>query len=260
MMYTMFRIYILSILLCSMVRATVVQHVFTAKTPTSGTSSNLRNEGQSQHYMYVQWSNSGGTCNPDGTVYLQYSFDSSTWTNLTPTARPESSHNNEIAIFGAGTYPFVRVNSLTNYANCALDVWYVGTTNPIAFPQSLMTYQTGYQTVQKSISANSNSLLVGANTSLALGQNSIVLYGLQVSNSSTTDNGTLSLFTPNTANDCTSGTSTVNQAIVALLANTSVSYWPTSVVPYVTYVDPAKGLCAITTTGTWHVSLTFRLE
>jgi len=197
--------------------------VFTSKTPTNGVSGAIRNIGQSQHLLWLQLADSGGSCSTtNATVWLEASYDGTTYFSLTP--RLIQLDGSKIGqAMATGIYPALRVNSLSNYVNCALTVWYSGSTDPVAFPQIPRLVQSGY--VTSAASATSTTGVPVASNSQAAGR--VVVYGFWAHNAGAAVSGEL-FFAPD--NTCASILATV--AVMNLGASSAPAIWHTSLVPY----------------------------
>lgn len=202
---------------------TVTVRVFNAKTPTNGVSTPVRNIGQSQHLIWLQFADSGGSCGAGSAqVWLEASYDGTTYFPLTGRLLQLDGAKSAQAV-ATGTYPRLRVNSANSQVNCSLTVWYSGSTDPAAFPQSLRHVQSGY--IFASGAANSttaNPVVVNPNA-----EGRVVVYGFWTHNAGATQTGEL-FFSPD-------GTCTVISATVATLnmaSGAAPAIWPAASVPY----------------------------
>jgi len=198
----------------SMWAADVTFRVFNGRT-TPGVSAAVSNIGQSQHLLWLQYTNSGGSC-------------------------------------GAGSAQvFLRVNAYTAAANCALTVWYSGSTDAVAYPQTFRQLQSGYLSAATSATSTTGATLV-SNTQTGA---RVVLYGWWVHNAGAANTGELYYATDAS---CTVISNTV--AIINLPSAGAPSIWPVSIIPYAS--GPASGsLCwRLGGAGNATVTAVYRVE
>lgn len=112
-------------------RDNVYQLVFNAITGAQN-SGILRNNGQSQHYLWVQMANAGGVCGLTGggaiPLGMQGSYDNVNWFNM-GSGLVNLVNGNGVNVAG-GAFPFLRVTYPTTPVNCSATVWYTGAITP----------------------------------------------------------------------------------------------------------------------------------
>lgn len=132
-------------------QAPIWQTVFTNKT-TTGVSTNVKNIGQGYHQVYAVASNNGGVCNPNQIGFtLEGSYDNITWLAFTPVVSFLTSP--VMIMTGVGSYPFIRVNLISQGVNCNVNAWYTGSLD--SSPNNV--YQLGQSLGYIGINVNSSA-------------------------------------------------------------------------------------------------------
>lgn len=200
----------------------VSQRVFNARTPTAGVSGTIRNIGQSQHLIWLQFTDSGGSCGATSAqVWLEASYDGSLYFPLT--MRELQLDESKVALAVAnGTFPSLRLNSAQNWSNCALTVYYSGSIQTAAYPQTPRAIATGYLLGSTSASSTTATLVKSGQSS-----GRIVVYGIWAHNAGAAQSATLFYGSDAT---CTVNSGTI--APMNLPLGAAPVLFPASVVPY----------------------------
>jgi hypothetical protein len=122
--------------------------VFTNRT-TTGTSSNIKNSGQTQHILYgTVTSNAPSTCINlfNNVLRIEGSYDNSTFTAISPDGVADSAGN--FFIYGNGAFPFIRANLIKidtggGAASCKVNVFYTGEFPTVPVESTVVTKAFG---------------------------------------------------------------------------------------------------------------------
>lgn len=209
---------------------------------STGASTFLPNNGQSQHIITVILANSGGTC-PTSTnvtnVVIQGSFDNVTYFNLSPS---DVQLVNLVGLSQAyGAFPYIRVNVLATVANCSTTVWYSGVISPAGDVKP----SSSYLTITGNYAGVAISALLIAAPSAAYSNFKPVIYGLLFTGDpSTAITGFVSI--QDSTDSCATAPGIVTQP--RSVAPSSTILFPTSSVPYFTG-NKGRSLCINSTVG-----------
>lgn len=140
-------------------QAPIWQQVFTNLTTSPAVSVNVKNIGQTFHQVYAVLSNSGGVCNSvNMPMQLEGSYDNINFIPFTPVVGVNGTiftgTTNIYQMYGAGTYPFIRLRIITLQTNCAANVYYSGALDSAPPDQYTQATILGYIT---DIAANKNT-------------------------------------------------------------------------------------------------------
>jgi hypothetical protein len=238
------------------------EQVFTNRT-TTGSSGAIRNIGQSQHYVWAQYTDNGGTCAAGylHAVYLEASFDGSRYFAISPVYNGFSpgaaSSTREAIITGNGTYPRLRLTVGEMPANCKLNAWYSGALPTLSLPHTVRQSALGYQT--RILNNVTGPLVASVVTSPVLSgfQARVVVYGLWIFNATDAAH-TVTIYSG--AGNCAGATDGIGHFFFSLVAGRSLQNFPTSFVPYFA-TNPNSALCMeIQTAGTFSVGVVYRYE
>lgn len=237
---------------------TIYQRVFTNATAT-GTSSQIRNIGQSQHVLVAVFEDSSGSCAPQSMeLYIEASHNGTIYVPIT--ARKVILTRFASSIYygfttGTGAYPYLRARYPLLATGCILNAYYTGTLQSSAQPQDRMAAASGYQTAVLRTTSTSRTALV-LNTGGLAADYRLAVYGVHVHNQAATANTPKILFD---TLPCTGGT-TASVVELDNMPGNATLVWPTNVVPWA-IGGPGSSLCAEATAATavYYVVI-YRLE
>lgn len=238
---------------------TLYQRPFTNANAT-GTSSQLRNIGQSGHVLFAVWEDSSGSCAPtEGELYIEASHNGLTYVALSPRKIVLTRFGSSI-YYGftsaTGAYPFLRVRYPTHPAGCILNAYYTGTVQSASQPQDRMAAQAGYRTAIVRTTSTARTPIV-ANTGGLAQDYRIAVYGVHVHNEAATANTAKVQFDSSAACSGAPGATVLEAA--NFQAN-AMLVWPTNVVPWA-IGGPGSSLCveASAATALYYV-IVYRIE
>lgn len=226
------------------------QPVFTNRI-TTGTSSPVKNVGQSFHQVYALFANSGGVCYPlISSLRLEGSYDNTNYIPFTPLVAPAwSTFSSSLQFMGVGTFPFVRVNLMQLDGNCSVNVYYSGSTDGAVNPQVQVGASLGY--IPDFATSNVGTIFLTSYNNTPTGTRNVI-YMLDITVAASANPVTVEIQGANAAGACASGEPVMYQ--VTLAANTTLArkvVFPFAPAPY--FTSPRSGLgngiCLYTTVG-----------
>ncbi len=212
----------------------------------------LRNNGQSQHYLWAQMT--GGACayatSPVSDIELgmQGSYDNLTWFNI-GSGLTNLFNGNGVSI-ASGAFPFLRARLAATYANCTTSVWYTGAIAPT--PDVLASW------AYRAIEASGTGPVSNGNFIPAVPGRVIAVYGFQAQ--LIAGAGPVTVFARGTANTNCTGAVVGNFNYTVLATATPFLVLPNSTVPYY-FGPPGTPICFdLSAGGTVTLRATIRYE